>query len=136
MVFTKEEPDGRPRWQHLDLAKLGIFLSGTACDEIQRRGLEKQLLYSARECWCFESRDPLRSRDALKWGLFSATAGLYLARQLGARTVNVYGADWTDEPDFDGVAMEGNRRNQERWGEERRIWHDLIEHLGLTVHRI
>ena len=62
-----------------------------------------------------------------------------LAHYLGAKRVDVYGADWTDEPDFDGVSVTGNRRDAERWRQERDIWHKLTAHLaerGTVVERI
>lgn len=70
---------------------------------------------------------------------FSATSALILAAKLGATQINVYGADWTDAPDFDGYSHPGMTRNETRWNNERKIWGDVSQWLadrGVTVKRI
>jgi hypothetical protein len=121
-----------------DVAKLGLFFSGTALDELLRRGMGGRM-QEARTLVAFEDIDPERTRDRLKWGLFSATAALWLACYLGAEQISVYGADWTDEPDYDGVKVKGCNRDAARWDVEQGIWLATCGYLagrGTTVKRI
>lgn len=72
------------------------------------------------------------------FGLYTATAALVLLARLGATRVSVYGADWTDAPDFDGVAA-GENRTETRWNRERAIWGEVVEWMrgrGCEVERI
>jgi hypothetical protein len=69
------------------------------------------------------------------WDVKTATAALVLAGNLGATRIDVYGADWTDAPDFDGVEVVGTDRKPQRWDEERATWHAVIAHLGIPVTR-
>jgi hypothetical protein len=122
-----------------DVAKLGLFFSGTALDELLRRGMAGRMR-QARTLLAFEDIDPDRTRDRLKWGLFSATAGLWLARHLGAEQVDVYGADWAvDAADYDGIKVPGCNRDAARWDVEQGIWLATCDYLagrGTTVKRI
>jgi hypothetical protein len=118
-----------------DLSRLGLFFSGTALDELLRRGMAARM-QDARTLLPFEDIDPARTRDALRWGLFTAPAALMLARHLGATSIDVYGADWTDEPDWDGQRMTGCVRDDARWSNELPIWRGVVEHLQpITVTR-
>lgn len=74
------------------------------------------------------------------WRSFSATAALIVAAHLGGKTIDVYGADWTDEPDFDGKSINLNphERNEARWKTERQIWVAVVNYLateGVEVNR-
>lgn len=74
-----------------------------------------------------------------KWSLFTAPVALVLAATIGAKRIDVYGADWTDEPDYDGVIAAGCRRDEDRWKQEREIWTGVVDWLkggGITVNRI
>jgi hypothetical protein len=119
-----------------DLPRLGLFFSGTALDELLRRGMATRM-QDARLLLPFEDIDPARTRDALRWGLFTAPAALMLARHLGATSIDVFGADWqVDAADWDGVAMPGNNRDEARWKNEAVIWNGVVEHLQpITVTR-
>lgn len=65
-----------------------------------------------------------------QWDLFTATAALVLAAQLGAELIDVYGADWTpNAPDFDGVNV-AERRTAERFEKEREVWADVVAWLA------
>jgi hypothetical protein len=75
---------------------------------------------------------------ALGWTNYSATAAIVLAAALGATQIDVYGADWTDEKDFDGVSIDGTDRTESRWAKERYIWRSVEAWLlvrGITVAR-
>lgn len=105
------------------------FVSRTADRELRRRTGD------FTPDLTFESIDLDRTRNSIRWGMFSATAALFLASHLGATSVDVYGADWTNEPDYDGHRTERDRRTVERWADERIVWDRTIEHLGLSVTR-
>ncbi len=45
-------------------------------------------------------------------------AGLHVCQLLGATEIDVYGADWTQEPDFDGKELVGTVRTLDRWIEK------------------
>lgn len=82
--------------------------------------------YSRREGLAVEDLDcPVPRFD-----LYTATAALALAGHLGATTVDVYGADWSDAPDWDGSTPEGANRSPERWALERGIWSQVVEWMG------
>jgi hypothetical protein len=71
-----------------------------------------------------------------RWVGKTATAALVLAVRLGAKSIDVYGADWTDQPDFDGVMFDGTNRSAGRWEGERDVWDRLCnEFNGVTVTR-
>lgn len=70
------------------------------------------------------------SGEVVCWDSFSSTSALVCAAYLGATAVDVYGADWTDEPDWDGKAPLEARRDAERWQTELPIWRAVVMHLG------
>lgn len=70
------------------------------------------------------------------WQTFTACAALVLAGRLGARRIHAYGADWNDRADFDGKSPPGRRRDAGRWEQERRIWDQVVEWVGVPVTRI
>lgn len=63
-----------------------------------------------------------------RWDLYTMTAALVLAKHMGAATVNVYGCDWTDAPDWDGTAA-GENRAETRWELERSIYAAVVDWL-------
>jgi len=65
------------------------------------------------------------------WASFSATAALIVAAAVGATRISLYGADWTDEPDWDGVNLPTNKRDASRWGDELPVHHACVRHLTL-----
>lgn len=74
------------------------------------------------------------------FGLYTATAALaWLGLKEGVRRIDVYGADWTDAPDFDGVTADaGVNRKESRWERERFIWGELagwLDGRGVEVAR-
>ncbi len=72
------------------------------------------------------------------WTLLSATIALVLAAHLGATSIDVFGADWTDEPDFDGLCPAGCNRDETRWSMELVLWGQLVDHFqtrGISVTR-
>jgi len=75
------------------------------------------------------------------WRSFSATAALVVAAALGAKVIDVYGADWTNEPDFDGKSINLSviERLPERWKTECQIWDAVGADLtarNISVNRI
>ncbi len=72
------------------------------------------------------------------WSVKTAPAALVLAAHLGATSIDVYGADWTNEPDFDGVLIDGTQRDEARWNDEAIYWAAVTAYLkdkGVTVWR-
>lgn len=72
------------------------------------------------------------------WTIYTVTASMMLAKWLGAAEINCYGCDHTNEPDADGVNLDGNKRDADRWKEEGVIRSKVIEWLvseGVTVNR-
>jgi len=70
---------------------------------------------------------------------YTACRALVLAHRLGAERIDVYGADWTDEPDADGVTFTGNNRDARRWKVERETWDAVslwLQGQGVTVNRV
>lgn len=56
------------------------------------------------------------------WTRLTFSVAVVFAAYLGATAINVYGADWTSEPDFDGVQLESNQRHADRWVKEKALW--------------
>jgi hypothetical protein len=69
------------------------------------------------------------------WLEKTATISLGYLWLIGAKRVDVYGADWSDEPDFDGVRVVGTERDEKRWARERAVWGRMCEELGMEVVR-
>lgn len=75
----------------------------------------------------------------LDFAQYSATAAIVLAGWMEAEAVSVYGADWTDEADWDGYSDPDRNRGSSRWDRERRLWWDVVEWLdgkGCSVSRV
>lgn len=84
--------------------------------------------------------DQPTSTGPTPWHSYSATSALvHLARYRPAQ-IDVYGADWSDEPDGDGVRCgEQYDRSAGRWVQERQAWEDVVRWLaqrGCTVKRV
>jgi hypothetical protein len=105
------------------------------------------LLFTRRQTW-LDVRGQLRLREirlvedlacpVKGWDLLTATTSLVLLADMGAKTIDVYGADWApDALDFDGKGG-GENRSAERFARERETWTALCEWLagrGVTVTR-
>ena len=65
----------------------------------------------------------------------TAISALYVAKELGATRIDVFGADWTDQPDFDGVSLVGTERGADRWRDEARAWIAACEELAIAIVR-
>jgi hypothetical protein len=79
-------------------------------------------------------RDEINAR----WSMFSATAGLMLAKELGAERVECFGCDMTGEQNWDGTEEPTANRTEQRWERERVIWEktrNLVEEFGVEVVR-
>lgn len=74
------------------------------------------------------------------WTIFSFTSALVFAAYLGATEVDIYGADWAGESDWDGVAgAEPGKRNDDRWRGERALFEKVkawMEVQGVHVSRV
>jgi hypothetical protein len=66
---------------------------------------------------------------ALAWPLYSATIALIYAAFRGATDIEVFGADWKGEEDFDGVKA-GERRSEIRWNQEAKLWGTICKWLA------
>lgn len=63
------------------------------------------------------------------WAKYSATTALVYAAAHGAKRIDVFGADMIGTLDYDGVPG-GERRDENRWIEERQIWDRLVAVLS------
>lgn len=73
-----------------------------------------------------------------RWDLYTLTAAAVFCGHVGAESVEVYGCDWTDAADWDGVEA-GENRNEARWALEREIFGKVTDWLadkGTTVTRV
>lgn len=73
-----------------------------------------------------------------QWDLKTATCALALLATMPVTSIDVFGADWSDAPDFDGHATAGQDRSAARWAQERATWDALVEWLdgrGVSVCR-
>lgn len=112
-------------------ADWGAILDCTLLKEI---AIRPPKLLTRREHWPRYTQSPgLAVEDTgcpiARYDLFTAPAALALAGYLGATTIDVYGADWTDEADFDGVRASETRRDAERWAMEIPIWNRVADWL-------
>jgi len=118
------------------------------------RDIRKQLLGAPRICtteivatsFPAEKKDWLLTdrvrrdycRNLHSWTFLTAPAALIVAGFLGATSITVVGADWTDEPDWDGVRLQSNDRTADRWAKEAVRWQaacDWLAKRGVTVER-
>lgn len=86
----------------------------------------------------FEGRRDVISLG-LRWRSFSATTALAFAFELGAKQIDVYGADWSGGCDFAGRTRDEYRDDSRRWPQERAIWDSVVAALdarGVRVERI
>lgn len=122
-MYPPTKPIGRPR----------IFTTQTAHEHAERHGGADRMRYPliVEDIW--------KSYPQNGWTIYSATAALILAAHVGAKSIDVYGADWKpDAPDFDGLQTSHNR-GEGRWESERAIWDTTCAHLetlGISVRRI
>lgn len=71
--------------------------------------------------------------------IYSIYAAIALAYKLGANQIDVYGADWEGEADFDGRTWCNNNRGEDRWKSERNGFESLRTWMlerGVLVTRI
>lgn len=115
LIIDGEQPSGSPR----------LFTSRETFDRLVRN----------RSPWA--DRMGAVADDLLppEWRIFTAPAALALAAYLGATRIDVYGADWTDAADFDGVTPTSDRSTA-RWAREIPIWAAVVEWLGVRGTRV
>ena len=63
------------------------------------------------------------------YSLYSFSAAMVLALQLGATRLEVFGADWRGTADYDG-AQAGENRSDQRWENESRFFAEMSRFLG------
>lgn len=77
--------------------------------------------------------------SVVNWPWCTCTAAVVYAAFAGAKSIDVYGADWEGVEDFDG-AKAGKNRSVDRWREERSIFGALQivlkEKRGVTIRRM
>lgn len=95
---------------------------------------DKDCADTLRSKWARYGEFDVRIRP--RRGVYSAINALHNCADLGARTIDVYGADWTTEPDFDGRDIPGTIRDANRWAGERAQWDEAIAQLQLEVKRL
>ncbi len=80
------------------------------------------------------------SCERVSWRKFSASVALVLAaKHLAAASIDCYGVAWDGEADFDGFKQDRQRRDADRWTEDRRVWNTaagLLVGGGVTVRRM
>jgi hypothetical protein len=64
--------------------------------------------------------------ERIRWTLFSATAALWLAKELGATRVDCYGCDMGGDLNWDGTPEPTANRSIERWALERAAWDETV----------
>lgn len=69
------------------------------------------------------------------WTRYTATAALQYLAWSGATHIDVWGANWAGNLDWDGHRSPSDCRTTQRWDEERRIWDGVIKANGLKVTR-
>ena len=77
-------------------------------------------------------------RDPLCWHWYTFPASLVWAYEIGATSIDVYGCDWTDAPDFDGGSFPSHHRTARRWEREAGVVCGIVEWLagkGVPVYR-
>lgn len=85
-----------------------------------------------------EELDGLLPRNRINYPLFTLPSSMVLAAWLGAKAIDIYGCDWTNAPDFDGIKPSDSRRNEHRWSAESVLFgrvQDWLLGLGITVTR-
>lgn len=122
-VFIDHRPGYRPQ----------LLMARSAEYKIDKAGLHDELY-----------RHNIQHTDRIEYPLRIATGftnytyptALAYCKTLGARRVDVYGNDQTDEPDFDGKMDVGCHRNAARWENERVIVGQTVKWLDLCGIRI
>lgn len=115
-VYEQYRPQTCPR----------IFTTETAAEHLERHVGPQWA--AERVTLTPEAHDYLPP-DAMPWATFSAVAGLVLLGWQGATRIDVYGADWTDAPDYDGHSAPSNRRTEDRWRSEIQLWQNAVAWL-------
>lgn len=56
--------------------------------------------------------------DGMTWPTYSLAAALVVAAFIGATSIDIYGDDRTNQPDFDGQNANATARTPQRWSEQ------------------
>lgn len=115
-VWQNYKPDNPPR----------VFTTESASEHLERH--DGEAWAKQGKTLTTEAMDYL-PRDAMPWTMYSAVAGLVLLGWQGAEEVHVYGADWTNQPDWDGHNAPTNRRTDDRWQSEIALWTNAVAWL-------
>ncbi len=112
----------------------------TTVKQLHREGATMPSLFTREQTWAdvkhkfgpfpqFITTDQI-AIPVRRWAFKTAPAALVLAAHLGATSIDVFGADWTNEPDFDGQLIDGTQRDEARWNDEAGIWNDVVIYLA------
>lgn len=71
-----------------------------------------------------------RRDEQNRWTMYSATAALVLAGELGAEIVDCYGCDMAGELNYDGTPEPTANRTASRWEREREAFEAAAEWLA------
>lgn len=89
----------------------------------------------------FENVDEIKppGLGGIKWIRYSMTVAIGFAASLGAKKIDVYGADWNGEQDYDGVKLVGCQRTEKRWTKEADLFKTIqtaLTSVGVELKRI
>jgi len=82
--------------------------------------------------------------EKIPWKKFGSTVALAVAAagplaRLPVEQIDCYGVAWDGENDFDGFSHDRQRRDADRWAEDKRVWTATVRLLngrGIRVRRI
>jgi hypothetical protein len=121
-AFDWFNPLGHPR----------IFTSRACLDIITRRA------DIPRFDWTFHADIGTEAHSDWAWPNYSLTCALVLAEHLGARTVEIYGCDWSGDRYFDGQPARRTHDMRYRWKNEQHKYGmvtDWMARKGIEVKR-
>lgn len=113
----------------------GVITATEAVRGLERRGQSHELLEYGSPLLLESFLDAYPIQPGKSWSRYTCTTAMVAAAWLGASSIDLYGADWTDEPDFDGVTLPSNQRSESRWAGERVVYAATVEQIGIPCER-
>lgn len=104
-----------------------------------RKGVGGVERFANSETFWVEDESIKPDRKEYSWSMYSATSAIALAGHLGAKRIDVYGADMSGTQDADGHTDKRFCRTDVRWQNEREVLDKLTQWLGVngvTVRRV
>lgn len=95
-----------------------VFTLDTSIESMDLRSLRVAKPLAGFKSTCGYLNPPIR------WATWSATAGVVLARHIGATSLDVFGVDMSNTPD---VCNKPGRHGPDRWQRERPVWEACIQ---------